>query len=391
MPGYGKRTLIGAALLALALAGCSGNDTIGLFEQPTSAPAAAQPTAPAPVSSPTSAPDQTQGAQTVPVGLQQPTPLPPDVQEALLSEEMIVANVYERVAPVVVRITVGQGLGSGFLIDTQGHIITNNHVVAGSRGQVRVAFSGLFETIGEVIGTDPDSDIAVVKVEEIPEGAQPVELGDSNQLRVGQRTIAIGNPLGQDRTVTTGIVSALGRTIAEEPGGYSIGGAIQTDAAINPGNSGGPLLDAQGRVIGMNTAILSRSGTSSGIGFAVPINLIKKVAASLIERGEYSHPYLGVGLEQITTLEAQQNNLPAAGVLIAASSGGPVAEAGLQGQAILTAINGEPVTSEDQVISYLELNTSPGDTVTLTLIGADGQQQDLQVQLGARPSVEDRG
>jgi S1-C subfamily serine protease len=393
------RTLIAGTLLAVLIAGCSVSDTTGLLEQPTAAlPTAgqAEPTAAVPTDAPAAptlvADASTPGAQAAPVSLQQSTPVPEAAQQLLDAEEQIVADVYDRVAPAVVRIETGQGLGSGFLIDTNGHIITNNHVVAAAQGnQVRVAFSGLFETIGQIVGTDPDSDIAVVKVEEIPEGVQPVELGDSGQVRVGMRTIAIGNPLEQDRTVTTGIVSALGRTITEQDTGYSIGGAVQTDAAINPGNSGGPLLNSRAQVIGMNTAILSQSGASSGIGFAVPVNLIKKVSAALIEGGRYEHPFLGVRLGTVTTLDARQNNLPTAGVLIEAREGGPVAQAGLQGQAILTAVNGQAVTSEEDVISYLELNTVPGDTVTLTVVSADGQQRDLQVQLGARPSVQDRG
>jgi 2-alkenal reductase len=323
---------------------------------------------------------------------QQATAIPPSNQP-LSNDEEVVASVFERVGPAVVRIETDQGLGSGFLIDTGGTIITNNHVVADSGGQVRVSFTGLFQTIGRVVGTDPDSDIAVVKVEELPQGVQPVELGDSSKARVGQRTIAIGNPLGQDRTVTTGIVSAIGRTIDESSSqtqgpSYRIGGALQTDAAINPGNSGGPLLDWSGRVIGMNTAILSQSGTSSGIGFAVPINLIKKVAPELASKGRYDHPYLGVGLQDVTTLQAKENNLPSAGVLIQPSgSDSPVGQAGLRGQAILVAINGTPMTSSDDVISFLELNSKAGDTITLTVIGGNGAKRDLSVKLGARPTV----
>jgi S1-C subfamily serine protease len=383
------QSLAVAALLALVLAGCSGNDTASLFEQPTDVPAG-----PSATSAPAATPGEATAmpsAQPVPVVLQAATAIPEAAQQQLDAEEQIVAEVFDQRAPAVVRITTGQGLGSGFLIDTDGHIITNNHVVAGSQnGQVRVAFSGLFETLGQVVGTDPNSDVAVVKVAEMPEGVAALELGDSNQVRVGMRTIAIGNPLEQDRTVTTGIVSAIGRTISEQDTGYAIGGAIQTDAAINPGNSGGPLLNSRGQVIGMNTAILSQSGTSSGIGFAVPVNLIKKVAAALVERGHYDHPFLGVGLQKVSTLDAKQNNLPSAGVLLEARQGGPVAQAGLQGRAILTAINGTPMTSEDDVISYLELNSAPGDTVTLSLVESDGQKRDLPVVLGARPNVEDR-
>jgi 2-alkenal reductase len=386
------------ALLALAfsLAGCNTSD-LGNALQETSAPAATRTTAP-PAATPRSA-DQPvtqvadQGAAR-PV-LQQVTPLPDNVQQQLDAEEQIVANVFARVGPAVVRIETSQGLGSGFLIDTDGHIITNNHVVADSQGgQLLVSFSGLFQTAGTVVGTDPDSDIAVVKVDELPDGVVPVELGDSDQVQVGQRTIAIGNPLAQDRTVTTGIVSAIGRTINENDqsqGGYRIGGAIQTDAAINPGNSGGPLLDSHGRVMGMNTAILSQSGTSSGIGFAVPVNLIKKVSKALIAGGSYEHPWLGVGLQDVTTYEAKRNNLPSAGVLMQPSgANSPVAQAGLRNQAILTAINGTAVTSSDQVIAFLELNTNPGDTVTLTIVDGSGNKRELQVTLGARPQVADR-
>jgi 2-alkenal reductase len=394
MRSYSIRSVAVGVLLGwvLAIAGCSAGDLDGLLSEPTNAPQAPAAQAPAQQAPAQQSPAQQAPAAGVaqPVAQQQPSPVPEQALQELSAEEAVISNVYARVSPAVVRISTGQGIGSGYLIDPDGHVVTNNHVIENSQnGQVIVSFSGLFATLGQVIGTDPDSDIAVVRVEQIPEGVVPVELGDSAQVRIGQLAIAIGNPLEQDRTVTTGIVSAIGRTIAEQPGSYSIGGAIQTDAAINPGNSGGPLLDSRGRVIGMNTAILSRSGTSSGIGFAVPVNLVKKVVPSLIERGQYEHPFLGVGLQTVTTFAAQQNNLPSAGVLIEARPGGPVAQAGLDGQAILTAINGELMTSDADVISYLSLNTSPGDTVTLTIVTAPGQQEDIQVQLGSRPQVED--
>jgi 2-alkenal reductase len=308
-----------------------------------------------------------------------------------LGMEQVIGAVNDRVGPAVVTISPGTGLGSGFLIDTEGHIVTNNHVVEGApNGEVLVSFSGLFATVGRVVGTDPDSDIAVVDVEELPEGVQPVELGDSDQLRVGQLAIAIGNPLGQERTVTTGIVSALQRAIEEAPGSYAIGGAIQTDAAINPGNSGGPLLDQGARVIGMNTAILSQSGTSSGVGFAVPVNLIKKVVPALIETGSYEYPWLGVVMDEVSTYLAEQRNLPSAGILMQPSQpDSPAARAGLAQESIVTAIDGEVLTSTEDVIAYLELNTMPGDTVTLTVAEAAGQR-DIEVTLGARPSVADQ-
>ncbi|CAA9379531.1 MAG: hypothetical protein AVDCRST_MAG93-9073 [uncultured Chloroflexia bacterium] len=315
-----------------------------------------------------------------------------DAQPAQLGLEQVIGAVNDRAGPAVVRISTGQGLGSGFLIDTEGHIVTNNHVIANApNGEVLVSFSGLFDTLGRVVGTDPDSDTAVIKVDEFPEGVQPVELGDSATLRIGQTTIAIGNPLGQERTVTNGIVSALGRTISEEQSNYAIGGAVQTDAAINPGNSGGPLLDSSARVIGMNTAILSQSGTSSGVGFAVPVNLIKKVVPALIEDGSYEHPWLGVQMGEVSTFTARQENLPSAGILMAPSGdGSPAAAAGITNEVIVTAINGNEMTSTEDVIAYLELNTAPGDTVTLNVVDQDGTRRDVQVTLGSRPSVADR-
>jgi 2-alkenal reductase len=393
-----------AAGLALALlSGCSGNDLSQLAGSATGTPAAvvsiqASTAAPLATEQPPAAtqaalqPTITPQIAMQPVG-QQTTPAAAEARQQLAAQEQVIADVFARVGPSVVRIETGQGLGSGWLLDPKGYIITNNHVVADSQnGRVSVSFTGLFETIGEVVGADPDSDIAVVKVDEVPQGAAPVELGDSDQVRVGQTTIAIGNPLGQDRTVTSGIVSAIGRTISEDSNtNYRIGGAIQTDAAINPGNSGGPLLNSSGQVIGMNTAILSQSGASSGIGFAVPVNLIKKVSQALIAQGHYDHPYLGVGLKDITTLAARENNLPSAGVLMQPSdANSPVAQAGLRGQGILVAVNGTPVTSSDELISFLELKTKPGDTVTLTVVGSNGQKQDLAVQLAARPNVADR-
>jgi S1-C subfamily serine protease len=199
-----------------------------------------------------------------------------------------------------------------------------------------------------------------------------------------QGTDSVGEP--------SGIVSALGRTIEEPSQQYAIGGAIQTDAAINPGNSGGPLLDRQGRVIGMNTAGLSPSGANTGIGFAVPVNLIRKVVPQLIETGSYNHPYLGVRMAEVSTFAAQQQNLPSAGIMIMPSDQDtPVAEAGIEGETLLTAIDGEELTSTAHVISLLELNYSPGDVVTLDLVDIEtGEQRNVEVTLGARPTVEDR-
>jgi len=399
---------LGSLALTLALAGCSdssgtgpqggagGGSAGGASGGPQVAQAAtvAQPT-PATGGSA----GQFGGAQPVGLSQGQGAAAPDAAIQQVEAQSQVVYSVYQRVGPVVVRIETGQGLGSGWLFDTEGHIVTNNHVVEGAQGgRVLVSFSGPFQTVGTLVGTDPDSDIAVVKVDELPQGVQPVQLGDSAQARVGDQTVAIGNPLGKDRTVTTGIISAIGRTIDEssesqQGPSYAIGGAIQTDAAINPGNSGGPLLNVRSQLIGMNTAILSRSGTSSGIGFAIPVNLIKKVVPALIQQGEYNHPYLGVeiGTQPITTYEAKRQNLPGTGVLIRpGSSDSPVARAGVRSQVILHAINGVEVSSSDDVISYLEVNTSAGDKVTLTVFDGNGSTRDVQVTLGARPRAVGR-
>ncbi|HSH79236.1 MAG TPA: trypsin-like peptidase domain-containing protein [Herpetosiphonaceae bacterium] len=410
------RSIIAVAGLSVALAGCdfTQQSTAGqptMTGDPVAAatvstaeqtPLQAQPASVAAqeTSSPLAAETGQTAATTVPAP--ELTPVTPATaqtpaasaggQAAPAASEQVIEAVNDRVGPAVVTITPGTGLGSGFLIDAEGHIVTNNHVIQGAQNnQVLVSFSGLFDTLGRVVGTDPDSDIAVVDVDELPEGVQPVELGDSGELRVGQTTIAIGNPLGQERTVTTGIVSALGRTISEGQSNYAIGGAIQTDAAINPGNSGGPLLDAAGRVIGMNTAILSQSGTSSGVGFAVPVDLIKKVVPALIEQGSYSHPWLGVEMDEVTRFAAQQQNLPSPGILMGPrGADSPAAQAGLTEPTIVTAIDGEVLTSTQDVVAYLELNTQPGDTITLSIVEQGGAQRDLQVTLGARPSVADQ-
>jgi S1-C subfamily serine protease len=381
-----RNTLISACIVFVcaSLLACTWAD-LGVEANPpapTSAPVAEQP-APAAATTVAQTLNTSAPANNVPMTLRQD------------DEQGIVERIFSQQGPAVVRIQLGQGLGSGFLIDNQGTIVTNNHVIEGQR-EVSVFFTGLYETRGVVLGTDPDSDIAVVRVDEVPEGVQPVVLGDSSLLNVGQMLIAIGNPLGQDRTVTTGIVSALGRTLQESQmqGNFSIGGVIQTDAAINPGNSGGPLFNAAGEVIGMNTAVAAipnqqgASQLSNGIGYAVPSNLIKKVVPELIEKGAYDHPYLGVSIgEAYTTLDVKLNRAPAAGLRIRANASGPVAQAGLREDAILTAVDGQVMTSSDDLISYLELEKAPGDTVILSIVTSNGQTGDLTVTLGARPRI----
>lgn len=299
-----------------------------------------------------------------------------------------------------------EAAGSGFLIDDQGHIVTNNHVVEDAT-LIEIAWPSGLVVEGRVVGTDPDSDLAVLQVERVPEGVQPLPLGDSSQVRVGQRAIAIGNPFSLNTTLTVGVVSARGRTVAnrEAAGGgfYSIADVIQTDAAINPGNSGGPLFNSRGEVIGVNTAIRSESGVFEGVGFAIPSNTVRKVVKALIETGRYEHPFLGISFFSypVTAIVARELKLPVDhGVFVVdVVDGGPADRAGLRASDKTVTINGIEYPAEsdivlkiddrevyrsDDIIDYLATSTEVGQKVTLTIL-RDGQQQTLEVTLGARP------
>jgi S1-C subfamily serine protease len=275
-----------------------------------------------------------------------PTSLPAGVTSSAEAEDTLLINIYKQANPAVVYIRVLikdedslvlLGAGSGFVIDTKGHIVTNNHVIE-TADAVMVTFSDGSVTDAQVLGRDSYSDLAVLKVDRLPEGAKPLELGDSSKLQVGQRVIAIGNPFGLEGTMTTGIVSAVGRSLSAEQTGvgvFSIPEIIQTDAAINPGNSGGPLLDSQGQVVGVNTAIRSLTGTNSGVGFAIPVNIVKRIVPKLIEEGTYHYPYLGISSDNRLPLAdlAGPLGLPVTrGVLITSVVEGTAADrAGLRG------------------------------------------------------------
>jgi S1-C subfamily serine protease len=291
--------------------------------------------------------------------------------------------------------------GSGFVIDKDGYIVTNNHVVDGA-DKVEVKFIDGTTVRAKVVGTDPDSDLAVIKVDVKSSLLQPVELGDSSALIVGQQVFAIGNPFGQEWTLTGGLVSAVGRTIQSGTSRFSIPEVIQTDAAINPGNSGGPLLDKQGRVIGVNTMIVSDNGSSSGVGFAVPVNIVKRVAPALIKDGKFTYSYLGLSGGSLTPDLANAMGLPEdlRGVMVSeVVKGGPSDKAGLLGSTrqatidgaqvnvggdVIIAVDGKGVTAMDGIIDYLLTSKRPGDKITLTVL-RDGQQQDIAVTLGERP------
>ncbi|MFN8112122.1 MAG: trypsin-like peptidase domain-containing protein [Solirubrobacterales bacterium] len=295
----------------------------------------------------------------------------------------------------------GTATGSGILIDSDGHVLTNAHVVDGS-SSVTVKFGDGDPLPAKVLGVDDSTDVAVLAVDPGDVDAQPLQLGDSDAVKVGDGAIAIGNPYGLDRTVTSGIISALQRQISA-PNGFTISDVIQTDAAINPGNSGGPLIDSDGRVIGINSQIATGSGSSGsvGIGFAVPINTAKSVAEQIIDGGSVKHAYLGIEGADLNSELAKVLNLDVdQGVLVQkVTSDGPAAAAGLQagdatvaiegaqvkaGGDVITAIDGKPITGMEDLIAAINAK-QPGDTVTLTVLRG-GSSQDIDVKLADRPA-----
>ena len=295
----------------------------------------------------------------------------------------------------------GQGQGSGFVWDKEGHIITNHHVIEGA-DQIDVTFHDGRTLEAEVIGSDPESDLAVLKVDRPASDLLPLPLGDNSELKVGQLTIAIGNPFGQEFTMTSGIVSALGRTIRSGNSQFSIAEVIQTDAAINPGNSGGPLLNRYGEVIGINTMILSRDGSSSGVGFAVPASIAERVIPRLIEGVDYEYAWLGIRGMSVTPNVAEALDLPAdtrGAMVIEAVEDGPADQGGLLGSDdvietdlgrlptggdIILSADGEAIESMDDLITYLA-DKSPEEEIELGVLHADGEEEDIVIILGVRP------
>jgi S1-C subfamily serine protease len=292
-----------------------------------------------------------------------------------------------------------RGLGSGFVIDKAGHIVTNFHVVEGA-DEVEVSFSNGEELTADIVGSDPFTDIAVLRVDADSGALRVLTLGNSDQLEVGDEVVAIGNPLGFERTMTAGIVSALGRVIDSPDPRFAIDEVIQTDAPINSGNSGGPLLDAAGRVVGVNTQIASVGGGNIGIGFAVPINTVKDVVAQLIDKGQVEHAYLGVEAGEIDEDVADTFELPVErGLLIMdVVEGSPAARAGLRGGTqertvdgttwvlggdIIVEAEGTPLSTFDELRELIE-GKDPGDELTL-LVNRDGNERTVTVKLGRRP------
>ena len=310
-----------------------------------------------------------------------PAPTAPTTSVSTPAAANSVAGIYRRVSKGVVFVENDQGgqaaaSGSGFVIDTAGHIVTNEHVVdQGSSFKVRFGENG--DAIpAKLLGADRSNDLAVLQVDpsKVGEPLKPVVLGDSNALRPGQPTIAIGSPFGLEGTVTSGIVSALDRTI-QAPNGFSISGAIQTDAAINPGNSGGPLLDDRGQVIGVNSQIATQSGSNSGVGFAIPVDQVRRVVPYLEKGQKVPHAYLGVG-----TGETQ-----AGGALVGqVVAGGPADKGGLRAGDRVVQIGGLPVRGPDDLSAAVN-DRKPGEQVQV-VVERSGQRRTLTVTLGTQPS-----
>ncbi len=301
------------------------------------------------------------------------------------------------------------GLGSGFVWDKEGDIVTNNHVVSGA-DRISVTFEDGTVVSGKVIGSDPDSDLAVVKVDMSADQLRPVQLADSTQAQVGQLAVAIGNPFGLEGTMTVGFVSALGRLLpadSQSTGGltYSIPDVIQTDAAINPGNSGGVLVDRDGRVIGVTAAIESSGGSNAGIGFAIPSAIVQKVVPVLIKSGHYEHPWLGVsGLSLNPDIAIAMELKPEqrGALIIDITPGSPADKAGLHGSDrqttidgeqvriggdVITAIDGQTVNTFDDVVTYLARSTEIGQTITLDIL-SQGKESQVKLKLAARPETQ---
>ncbi len=338
-----------------------------------------------------------------------PAPVLPEPRSLDENQELLVA-LYEQVLPGVVSINTGTSLGSGFVFDSNGHIVTNQHVVEGA-SEVEVIFTSGFKAYGTVIGSDVDADIAVVKVDAPAEQLHPLAVGDSNTLQVGQSVVAIGNPFGLNGTMTLGIISGLGRTqfahASPEGGFFSTADIIQTDAAINPGNSGGPLFNMDGEVVGVNQSIrtdninqTTGNAVNSGVGFSISINLVKRVTAGLIRDGEYKYPYLGISSRSdlsLVEIEALGLNTYIGAYVVTVTPGGPADKAGIRagdkptsspnlsaGGDVITAIDGNPVATFDDLLSYLITSKSPGETVVLTIL-RDGQPLNITVTLEERP------
>lgn len=347
----------------------------------------------------------------------------PPVDNSTNTNSMSLPDLFTKVEKSVVQVTeqdnsneLGSRLGSGFVYDKDGHVITNYHVVvpgSNNNDELQVSFLDGNVYSAELVGFDQFADLAVIKVKNITsDKLTPLPLANSTNLRIGETVVAIGNPFGLSGSMTVGIVSGLGRLLPSNENGenlgttssFSIPNIIQTDAAINPGNSGGPLIDTQGRVIGINTAIFSNTGVYSGVGFAIPSNTISKVAQSLIQTGSYRHPYIGIiGLSLTPDLAKQIGLIQTKGFLVTSlTKGSPAEKADLRagtttktlngrdfdvGGDIILKIDNRDVTKIDDILAYLESQKHVGDKIHLTIL-RDNTIRELDLVLGERPSPD---
>jgi S1-C subfamily serine protease len=317
----------------------------------------------------------------------------PQIEDTLIS-------LYQRANPAVVFIVVPfVGSGSGFIFSPDGYIVTNSHVVA-DQTEFEVIFWNGDRQPAELVGTDVDSDLAVIKVEALPNGVEPLPLADPDETRVGQFVVAIGNPFGEQGSMSLGIISGLGRSLrSQREAGfgstYSLPQVIQTDAPINPGNSGGPLLNLTGEVVGVNAAIRTLTGTNSGVGFSIPVAAVRQIAPSLISDGSYAYPYMGVGFEgDISLAEQEAFELPQTkgAYIISVTAGGPADEAGLipadpetgKGGDLIVKIDEQEINDFSDLNSYLVFNTKVGQTIEITVV-RDGEPIVVPLTLDARP------
>ncbi len=318
--------------------------------------------------------------------------------------EYSLIDIFEKSEESIVQVSVLRGesdggMGSGFVYSDEGYVITNQHVVQNAE-KVMITFLDGEAYIGNVVGSDRDLDIAVVKVQPTNTYLQPIKIGDSSKLKVGEKIAAIGNPFGLSGSMTSGIVSQMGRLLPQESG-YSIPDVIQTDAAINPGNSGGPLINMKGEVVGINTAIQSATGEFSGIGFAVPSNTVKKVVPVLIEKGEFSHPWMGISGTDVDPELAEVRDLKSSKgfLVVSVIEGSPAETAGLLGVTetkeidgrefaldgdIILSIDGETVRKISDILVHLQREKSVGDEMILT-VNRNGEMLELTMVLEERP------
>ncbi len=308
---------------------------------------------------------------------------------------LTINQIYRQDSPGVVDIVVttsspglfgsqqSTGEGAGVVYDTKGDILTDEHVVSGATS-AKVTFSNGTTATAKVLGTDSSTDVGVIRVNVPASELHPIPFANSSTAQVGDPVVAIGSPFSLPETTTAGIVSAVNRSI-QAPNGFTITGAIQTDAAINPGNSGGPLLDAAGHVLGLNDQIQTNSGSSSGVGFATPGNSVVQVANEIIAGKTVQHPYVGVDLNPNSTGGAQISTTPDSQGNAPVRPGGPAASAGLQPGDLITAIDGKPIATTDQFIETVA-KYSPGQTITLT-VKRGGATKQIKVKLGTRPNT----